>query len=422
MICNGPLAVISANIEAAPALSLLSAQAVRARTRQLYDLALDGKLLHFRIVPERMPALAHFVAGIVRQNYPTLAVPFHARWRHFHVQGEDRWAALQAGAQWRNADDKARAAFDLAIISVLLDAGAGPRWTYRDKKSGRAIGRSEGLAIASLDMFARGDFSADAKRPLQADAQRLALFSIDELRRGFQVSADNPLEGLEGRVSLLNVLGRAVLDRSNVLARKCDPRPGGLFDHLKESAQGGPARAPDILRHVLLHMGGIWPSRIALDGVLLGDTWRHPLVVAPDSTNGLVPFHKLSQWLSYSLIEPLIDHGIAVTDINGMTGLAEYRNGGLFVDGGVIEPKDQLLLTQAHQPDSTVIVEWRALTVALLDELLPLVQKMLGQPAQDFPLARMLEGGTWAAGRALARERRADGAPPITIVSDGTVF
>ena len=59
-----------------------------------------------------------------------------------------------------------------------------------------------------------------------------------------------------------------------------------------------------------------------------------------DATSGLVPLHKLSQWLAYSLIEPLQTSGIGVTDIDGLTGLAEYRNGGLFVDTGVLAFRD----------------------------------------------------------------------------------
>jgi hypothetical protein len=68
-----------------------------------------------------------------------------------------------------------------------------------------------------------------------------------------------------------------------------------------------------------------------------------------------------------------------------------------------------------------LIVEWRALTVALLDELAPLMRAELGVGAEQMPLACVLEGGTWAAGRALAQRLRG-GLPPLSIVSDGTVF
>ena len=147
----------------------------------------------------------------------------------------------------------------------------------------------------------------------------------------------------------------------------------------------------------------------------LGDCWQHPAL-------GLVPLHKLSQWLAYSLVEPLQAAGITVTELDALTGLAEYRNGGLFVDLGVLRLRDPADESRAHAVGDPLVVEWRALTVALLDVLAPLVCARLGVSAEDFPLACLLEGGTWRAGREAARARRADGAPPLRIISDGTVF
>jgi hypothetical protein len=132
--------------------------------------------------------------------------------------------------------------------------------------------------------------------------------------------------------------------------------------------------------------------------------------------------HKLSQWLTYSLIEPLQDAGLHVDGLEALSGLAEYRNGGLFLDLGVLQPKYATLLETTHTPDSEVVVEWRALTVALLDVLAERVRHMLGRTAADLPLVKILEGGTWRAGRAIASRRRADGRPPLRIASDGTVF
>jgi len=60
--------------------------------------------------------------------------------------------------------------------------------------------------------------------------------------------------------------------------------------------------------------------------------------------------------------------------------------------------------------------------VSLLDRLAVLVRERLGRSAREFPLARMLEGGSWAAGREIAYERRTDGSPPLTVTSDGTLF
>ena len=135
-----------------------------------------------------------------------------------------------------------------------------------------------------------------------------------------------------------------------------------------------------------------------------------------------MPLHKLSQWLAYSLIEPMERAGITVTDIDGLTGLAEYRNGGLFIDTGTLVFRDAEDALRRHDVSAPLVVEWRALTVALLDRLAALVRTRLRRDAHELPLARILQGGTWAAGRMLARRLRPDGAPPVAVISDGTVF
>ena len=402
--------------------SLLSAGAVRARAGQMLQIGLAGGLNHFTIDLDRLDAVAEAVLAVTRKAYPTLDVPFHARWRHFALGDTDRWARLADAASWPDRAVRARAEFDLAIVSVLLDAGAGAAWRYRDAVTGQAIGRSEGLAIASLDMFASGLFSGDARAPFRADASVLANLPLAALTSAFQVSDTNPLLGLEGRTDLLRRLGKQVAVRPEIFGLHDTPRPGGLFDHIAAQAVGGAIPAPAILSAVLNQLGPIWPSRLELAGVPLGDCWRHPAIKADDATAGLVPLHKLSQWLSYSLIEPLQRAGFAVTDIDGLTGLAEYRNGGLFVDHDVLRLRDTADADRAHAVDSLLVVEWRALTVALLDRVAERVRAKLGRTPETLPLASILEGGTWAAGRAIAFARRPDGWPPLKVISDGTVF
>ena len=404
------------------ALSLLSAEAVRTRANQMLEIGLRDGLAHFTIDLERLDAVADAVLAVTRKAYPTLNVPFHARWRHFVIGGVDRWAAQAEAASWVDRVARARAEFDLAIISVLLDAGAGPVWRYRDAATGRSIGRSEGLALASLDMFASGAFSRDARDPYRVDADVLASLPLARLQQGFQETDANPMVGLDGRADLLRRLGRLLAARPDLFALRDRARPGGLFDRLAAQADNGAIAAPAILSEILRQLGPIWPSRLSLAGIALGDCWRHPALKTFDATDGLVPLHKLSQWLSYSLIEPLQRAGFDVTDIDGLTGLAEYRNGGLFVDLEVLRLRDPADAERSHQVDSLLVVEWRALTVALLDMLAARIRARLGRRAEELPLASILEGGTWAAGRAAAFERRADGAPPLKVVSDGTVF
>jgi hypothetical protein len=408
------------------ALSLLSPVAVRQRAAAILEAGLTGRLGHFSVDLSRLGEAADFTAAITRAAYPTLDIPFHSRWRHFVVDGEDRWTtAAEAGSPpvvWPSAAARARAEFDLAIVSVLLDAGAGPAWRYHDPATGRDIGRSEGLALASLAMFCGGLFSAKPGDRLRVDAARLKELTSTALTAGFGAGPGNPMTGLDGRAELLRRLGAAVAATPSVFARDDDPRPGGLFDHLAAMAPDGRIEAAAVLTEMLKHLGPIWPARMTLGGVPLGDCWRHPAIRTADATDGLMPFHKLSQWLTYSLIEPMERAGIAVTGIDGLTGLAEYRNGGLFLDTGVLVLRDEAESGRPHDVDSTLVIEWRALTVALLDRIADLVRERLGRDASQLPLPRILQGGTWTAGRAIARKRRADGSPPLQVISDGTVF
>ncbi len=398
--------------------SLLTAAAVRDRAAKMLALGLDGKLTAFTVDLDRLPAAADLVVSVIRDNYPSLIIPFHARWRHFAAGGRDLGRELLASIP--DAGERGRTAFDLAIVAVLLDAGAGMGWRYRDAATGTELSKSEGLAVAALRMFEAGAFAADGRSP-RADAARLKTITADDIARGFQVSETNPLVGLEGRAQLLSRLGDAAASDA-AFGTGNSARPGGLFDRLAAAAQDGVLPATSILATVLTHLGPIWPSRVTLGGVPLGDCWHHPLMRSGDATDGLVPFHKLSQWLSYSLIEPLEWAGLKVSHVDGLTGLPEYRNGGLFVDMSVIALHDPASASAENTVDNALVVEWRALTVALLDRIAPLVRERLGLSTDDFPLARVLEGGTWSAGRRLARERRADGGSPIRVVSDGTVF
>jgi hypothetical protein len=385
-------------------------------------LALGDRLPNFRVDAGRLDETAKLVIDTTRAAYPTLDMPFHSRWRHFDIDGFDYWDEIDKAMAWPSLEERSRTAFDLVIVSVLLDAGAGPGWKFVYPVSGETVSRSEGLALASLVMFRNCEFSKWPSYPLRVDAEMLQEFPEARLIEGFQVRKDNPLQGVAGRVALLRKLGETIAAAPEVFGRNDTPRPGGLFDHLAALAENKRLAAPVILREVLTHLGPIWPSRLTLGGVALGDCWKHPALKTGDQTDGLVPLHKLSQWLSYSLIEPLQWAGIEVTDIDGLTGLAEYRNGGLFIDTGMLSLRDPGAARREHTVDSELVVEWRALTVALLDKLADAVRARLNMDRKSLPLARILQGGTWTAGRNVAKKLRSDGGPPLKIVSDGTVF
>jgi hypothetical protein len=411
---------------------LRSPLAIRARCENILEAGFGGELEHFAVDMTAMSRVVDEVVAVTRANYPSLDVPVHGRINHFRAGGIDRVAALEEKLTPLSRDERARAWIDLIVVSVLLDAGAGDRWRFREPGTSVELGRSEGLAIASMHAFEQGLFSSDPSQPLRVDSAGLRALDPDQLAHAFQVSDANPLVGVDGRIGLVRALGNALIAAPMIFP---GDRPGGLLDHLlwiaieRRAPSGSMTRAvaskvdaPSILLALLDGLGPIWPGRIELGGTNLGDVWPHPAAGGTGPSAGLVPFHKLSQWLAYSLFEPLTRAGMTVVQPGALTGLPEYRNGGLLVDLGVLVPKHARVRDQAHAPGDEIIVEWRALTVALLDRVAEGVRDKLGKSPTELPLANVLEGGTWAAGRAVAARLRPGGGSPIQIKSDGTVF
>ena len=396
---------------------LRSPAAIRDRCGVIFALGCEDRLRYFRCDLTQLGRVADYVIHVMREQYPDLQVPFHSRWQHFDVGDVPRLARLNEMLAGLTPIEQVAAKFDLVIVSVLLDAGAGNIWQYCELETEQCFCCSEGLAVASFRMFCHGEFSSNSKQPLQVDAEGLQGLTPEALAVGFQVSAENPLVGLAGRLELLQRLGRSLLSKPHIFGDE-NPRPGNLVYYLLKQSGNGQLAAQTVLSAVLEGLGDIWTGRVEIAGVNLGDVWHHPAIAG----DGLVPFHKLSQWLTYSLLEPLQELGLEITGLDALTGLAEYRNGGLCLDLGLLQVKDLDILQQPHSADSEVIVEWRALTVILLDLIAQSVREKLDMSAAQLPLVKVLQGGTWSAGRQIATQLRAGGVPPIQLQSDGTVF
>lgn len=276
-------------------------------------------------------------------------------------------------------------------------------------------------------MFKTGMFSSDPSQPHQVDAPALEKLSADTLAKGMQVSEANPMSGLEGRANLLTRLGTALRTSKAIFGK--DARPGNMIDYLISHPDTVAAAVPvvplPVLWSVLMDgLSSIWPTtRTTIDGVSLGDAW--PCSTMPAGTwQNIVPFHKLTQWLCYSIMVPmtkLMNMQFAGSEL--MTGLPEYRNGGLLVDTGLLTlkpadvqrglklyretmPDASVEVVPMFEPSDDVVVEWRAVTVGFLDELLAAVNKGLGLTENDkLSLAQMLEAGTWKVGCNLTRSR-----------------
>ncbi|KAI8868985.1 DUF1688-domain-containing protein [Ramicandelaber brevisporus] len=429
---------------------LTSLTAVSERSQQVFKAAVPDKASgilhgqHFDIKLAALDNVASFIDSLIKRDYPAIAdIPPHSRWRHYTMNGIDRISNMVA--EWKKSavvtdEEAVRRVLDLFLVSVLLDAGAGDRWKFHEKSTGYSYSRSEGLAIAALEMFQSGLFSNDpAGNPCRVDADALMNLQPDMLAKGMQVDlANNPLVGLDGRCALLCRLGAVLNADTKYFGPAGSKRPGGMFDYLKSVAKDDKVNIESLWFVLTEGLNGLWPAtRTALDGKSLGDVWPcDALKQSPSGTvaDTLVPFHKLTQWLTYSLIEPIEQLGkLTVLGTEKLTGLPEYRNGGLFVDFGVLtlhkddvdrglkqSPGSSIPMFEPHDP---VVVEWRALTVVLLGMVADVIRKNYNLDKNQLPLAKVLEAGTWKAGREIAAKLRPDTkGPPINIISDGTVF
>ncbi|KAE8314362.1 hypothetical protein BDV41DRAFT_534174 [Aspergillus transmontanensis] len=424
---------------------ILSLQAVRERAQRVFQLAEANQINHFEYHEDRFDAAVQYVANIIKRDFGPdkyHLIPPHGRWQHFEVGGTPRIKDLLS--RWEGAgydkDEQARSLVDLFFVSVLLDAGAGDKWRFTEPGTNAVIGRSEGIAVATLHMFNKGEFAlpgSDRKDVVLGAS--LKDFSEATLSRGFQITDSNPFVGVPARVELIKSLGRSLLSLPNIFGDS--GRPGNIVDFLKSRADESNRLDFEVLWETLQSvLLPIWPSsRTQIDGHPVGDAW--PLKVLADDAqkadrqskcSHIQPFHKLTQWLAYSLMVPFERLlGVEWKNAEIATGLPEYRNGGLFVDLGVLTLKNESLqrglansgsALPAFQATSDEIVEWRALTVALLDKLHAALRGTeLGK--EKLSLAQVLESGSWKAGRELAAENRPETkSSPILILGDGTLF
>ncbi|KAL6693436.1 hypothetical protein J3F84DRAFT_380817 [Trichoderma pleuroticola] len=422
---------------------LKSLRAVRERSRIVLEAARNGGLNNFVLDEGRMKETAEFVAGVISRDFGPdryAEIPPHGRWEHFSIGGVARLEELVQKWQDSEVDDVeiTRRLIDLFFVSVLLDAGAGDTWGFREPGSDKAYGRSEGIAVASLYMFNDGAFSsATDGNKATVDGHGLGKLTEDAFVHHFQISPQNPMVGVASRIELLNNFGKSLLSIPEIFGET--GRPGLLVDYLLKDGKDKELNYEalwSILQRILLPA---WPSnRPRINDQPIGDAW--PLRVLQDKsgdggnpTAGIHPFHKLTQWLGYSLTVPFMKVlKLKWINIETGTGLPEYRNGGLFVDMGVLKLKPEVLskgieasgqALPLFSSTGDVIVEWRAMTVALLDELHKLVNDILAPQGVSLSLPQLLEAGSWKSGRELAAKHRPETrSSPILIDGDGTLF
>lgn len=399
--------------------SLLSLQFVRTAAKEVMGQSMmDPSTSAFNINLSLLPSATNLVVSLINRDYRQSdtepisdvlqRIPPHGRWRHF--RSLDQLKNRRRGSSDDSKEQECNRFIDLFVVAVLMDAGAGDRWTFVEQ-DGQCSSRSEGLAMATLSMFMRGKFTTSSSMDcLQVTSEGLLSLVKEDIIEGFQVSIANPLVGVDGRLSLLKGLGSA-------LKEKALKRPSDILKGLIK--EGGTLDVLQFWSLLIDLFNPIWPISATNDG--LGDVF--------ELRGKMVPFHKLTQWMCYSLLEPIsLILNVKIINESILTGLPEYRNGGMLVDLGILKLKDSADADTEEEalysPKHPTIIEWRALTIVLLDMIAEDVRRVLGASVGELPLAKVLEAGTWKAGRELAKEKRSSsgGGPPIRIISDGTIF
>ncbi|KAJ9143704.1 hypothetical protein NKR23_g6265 [Pleurostoma richardsiae] len=432
--------------------------AVRERSKIVTEKAVNDDLNHFDVDMGKFGDVVTFVSQIIKRDYdaPFTTIPPHGRHQHFCVGGRDRITHMLSAWDGVDNNEKCRRLLDLFLVSVLLDAGAGTEWSYKSTENGRIYRRSEGIAVASLEMFKTGLFAGGKENKYQVNKEGLQSLTVEKVAAGLQSRPGNEIAGLEGRTQLLIRLGNALDEHQEFFFQA--GRPGHILDYLLSHPSTQVVSVPVVSLPVLWNalmvgLGSIWPpSRTKINGVPLGDAWPCSSMPGPFPSSSsrawenILPFHKLTQWLTYSLMQPmqsLVKIQFVGTEL--LTGLPEYRNGGLFVDLGVLTLKKDdterglqhyadhcqrtgtkgVEVAPMFEPGDDVIVEWRGVTVGFLDMLCVEVNKALKAElaGHELSLAQLLEAGSWKGGREIAEVSRPNTKePPILIDSDGTVF
>ncbi|GAA5892711.1 URC4/urg3 family protein [Sporobolomyces salmoneus] len=431
-----------------------SLPSIRERCQRVFSLAEQSQLEYWTLDLSQESRIIDFVCDLIARDYGTdyASIPPHGRWRHF--VGDRVKPLLEAWNVEEGVDDleKARRLVDLMVVSVLMDAGAGNEWKYQPKEGGEKIARSEGLAVGSLEMFEKGLCSGVEGQPSRVDAIGLSKITASQVSDAMQVSESNPMTGIEGRAQLLIRLADVLTSPANssYFSQNGEQRPGHIIDYLLSHPTSQAVPSPVMGKKIAVKMetmweivvgglSGVWPAaRTKIDGVSLGDVWPVDCLKKQDKGEGeeFVSFHKLSQWLTYSLIEVMEKLlGWSFIGKEQMTGLPEYRNGGLLIDFNLLQPKIPALLESFSlpvpssaseyptllevpplDPSHSAVVEMRAVTIIMLDRLADGIRKKLGV---ELTLPQVLEAGTWKAGREIAKKLRPQtGGPPFQYVAE----
>lgn len=355
----------------------------------------------FEIDDKALQVAARDLASVLQRQFPRLHVPLHSVWRLFGQDGVDRQGHLEQLLLTQPPTHRTHARLDLAAVVVLLCTAADDCEPYTEPATGHRFAGATGRAVATLHAFTAGLFSSDPQRPFQADARGLRGIVTDRLAAALQVHDRAGLRELGRRAILLRRLGELLSEQPEVFGE--EGRPAGIFDIIVSPYGHGVAHtadvdAHDILSQLLTTLSGLWPGGGEIGGTLLGDCWRHRLAQGDGLSEGWVPLHATLQALARSFLEPFLRAGVQVRGIGGLTATADRHVCQWVLDTGALRLRDPQAAGARWTCADEIVVEWRALSLALLEEIASRVRELLTRDEQGLPMGCILEGVAYAAG------------------------
>lgn len=388
---------------------------IRRAARALFNLAQLGELEHFELHAATLDTL---VKDMTRGLEPAQVAP-HTQWRNFEQDGIQRIAAFnkQLSSSLSTPMDCAQARLDLLFLNEALETGGNGTWRYYDALSDRTLTRTEALATATLRLLQNGFFSAYPEAPFRVDAIRLRQITESQLATSLQISNENQiLGGVEAKLARLSTLAN-YLENTPEFKDRSGSRPGNILNFFRPRAD---MALEPLFTFLAQSLTSIWPGNTH-NGRAIGDAWHHSALKSDSVLQGIVPIHRITQWLHYAIAPALSESGLHSFPTTDLSGLPGYRNTGLLIDSGIIQPRSQDLLSREHLLGDEPIVELRCLTIGVMGRALESIHQQLSLDHDTFPMAK-LNGLFWHAGRAKASGLRPGGSPPFSVRDQGVPF
>jgi len=357
---------------------------VRERAWMLLAAAERNQSDHFQLSPEAVDTVAVALARAIRETWgeapPPLANLWHRLERHHPAALESLAETLRRGPGGDDALERARSGADLALLHRVMTpsspAGGDPALpalvAHLAAGGCTASGAGARLDAPGLRRLLANDGSLPPPEPL---AQRLAEADV---RRRLETLA----QGLEQAPELYGIEGRF----------------GDLLDRLPTTNGNGvtPQQLVDTLAPLI---DPITASTVRIGGRLAGDVWRHPLAWAEDRSREIVPFHCLLLALVLDLVAPLEEAGRGLEQLDQLPVPADRALATTMLRLGLVRPRHAAVARLRHPPGSDIVVEIRALSLALAERLVDRLRAELGRTVHDLPVARIVEPLAQLAGK-----------------------